>query len=69
MNYERQINNLKGYEKKCEELENKISLLATEIDRINEVNRLKLKEIEDVFKIIYIYILLEVYYINFLINY
>lgn len=39
--------NLRGYEAKCDELENKIVLLTTEIDRLNEVIRNKLREIED----------------------
>jgi uncharacterized small protein (DUF1192 family) len=39
---------LRGYEGKCDELENKIVLLTTEIDRLNEVVRAKLREIEEV---------------------
>jgi uncharacterized coiled-coil DUF342 family protein len=38
---------LRQYEGKCDELENKIVLLTTEIDRLNEVIRGKLKEIEE----------------------
>jgi uncharacterized small protein (DUF1192 family) len=38
---------LRGYEGKCDELENKIVLLTTEIDRLNEVVRAKLREIEE----------------------
>lgn len=44
---ERVIQNLRGYELKCDELENKIVLLTTEIDRLNEVVRNKLREIEE----------------------